>query len=438
MSEAPERKSKPPVHRDDAVAVLKRLRENGHVAYFAGGCVRDMLLGLKPSDFDVATDAPPDRVRQLFSNTQAVGAKFGVILVKHRQSTVEVATFRSEGAYLDGRRPSEVRFTTAEEDAQRRDFTINGMFYDPVADQVVDFVGGQKDLTDRVLRAIGNPDERFREDHLRLLRAVRFAARFQLTIEPATASGIARHAAHLKAISPERIAEELRLMLAPETRLVAWPLLWEFRLTQEIFRFVPGPRPETYDPSVSLPAKIDETMMSFGQALAAGTLSYQIQANGDIADVLQSLTSENIRKVVGAIRQALRISNEESDEMKWILSDLGMLLGNPAPGVAAMKRFLARPTAAATQKMLQALFEMGQHRDRMWIIGELATREKEDCSPEPLLTGEDLIALGMSPGPAFKNILNQVYDAQLENRIQTREEAMAMARSLSGSSPSTQ
>src|SRR5204863_2724342 len=153
--------------REDAITILRRLRDAGHVAYFAGGCVRDQLLGLTPKDYDVATDAPPPRVRQLFNNTQAVGAAFGVILVRHGRSQIEVATFRAEGAYLDGRRPSEVTFTTAEQDARRRDFTINGLFYDPVEDKVIDYVGGQRDLEHRWLRAIGDPDRRFAEDHLR-------------------------------------------------------------------------------------------------------------------------------------------------------------------------------------------------------------------------------------------------------------------------------
>ena len=194
--------------RDDAVAVVKRLRDAGHIAYFAGGCVRDTLLGLTPKDYDVATDAPPDRVRQLFSNTQAVGAAFGVILVRHRKSVIEVATFRADLQYKDGRRPEGVVFTTAEEDAKRRDFTINGLLMDPLeGDKVIDYVSGQEDLKNKVLRAIGEPNHRFEEDHLRLLRAVRFAARFGLVIEPSTATAITGHAEQLKRISPARVGE---------------------------------------------------------------------------------------------------------------------------------------------------------------------------------------------------------------------------------------
>src|SRR5215469_4321438 len=164
---------RPRSSREDALAVLLLLREAGHVAYLAGGCVRDLLLGTEPKDFDIATDASPDRVRKLFKNTQAVGAAFGVILVRHRKSQIEVATFRAEAGYNDGRHPSQVRFTNAEEDAKRRDFTINGLFYDPATQQLIDYVGGQEDLKAKRIRAIGDPVERFEEDSLRLLRAVR-------------------------------------------------------------------------------------------------------------------------------------------------------------------------------------------------------------------------------------------------------------------------
>lgn len=437
MSEASERKSKPPVHRDDAIAVLKRLRENGHVAYFAGGCVRDMLLGLTPSDFDVATDAPPDRVRGLFSQSQAVGAKFGVILVRHRQSTVEVATFRSEGAYLDGRRPSEVRFTTAEEDAQRRDFTINGMFFDPIADQVVDFVGGQADLKARVLRAIGDPDERFREDHLRLLRAVRFAARFNLSIDPATAQGIARHATHLKAISPERIAEELRLMLTPPiVRDRAWERLWKFQLIQVIFRTLPE-RPivvwRGHGDFPLFPMVGPNQPIDFGLALAALTLCYRMQES----TVDRLLHHSEIMRSTRACRTTLRISNEEANAMEGAM-DVGHLLRDDPPGVAAMKRFLARSTSPDARILMNAMNRASLHSSRIqWLEMQFDRLLAGDVAPIPLLTGDDLVAMGMSPGPAFKNILNQVYDAQLENRVNSRDEAMAMVRSLSNSSPST-
>ena len=200
--------------QDAAMAVVRRLRDHGHTAYLAGGCVRDMLLGREASDYDVATDATPDKICSLFSRTRKVGVQFGVVLVRQGRHWIETATFRTDVNYEDGRRPERVEFTTAEEDARRRDFTVNGLFYDPLEDRVIDYVAGRRDLEDGVIRAIGEPAARFAEDHLRLLRAVRFATRLGFQIEPETARAIRSHAAKIERISPERIREELEKMLA--------------------------------------------------------------------------------------------------------------------------------------------------------------------------------------------------------------------------------
>ena len=464
---APEIRSKPPCSRADAEAVLSRLRQEGHTAYFAGGCVRDLLLGLEPKDWDVATDAPPDRVRRLFSRTQAVGAAFGVILVRQGDSIVEVATFRSEGEYLDGRRPSKVRFSTAQEDAARRDFTINGLFLDPLNDdRVIDFVGGLEDLKARRLRAIGDPGQRFAEDHLRLLRAVRFAARFGLEIEVATAAAMERDAPLLKQISPERIADELRLMLTPPTRTDAWQLLWRFGLVEVVFRFLmhegtetrrhegggageerprdestkrrrdPGGSRRRFDFSL-VPAKsiflatAPGAAISFGLALAAGSICViwqQMRMSGDIRPHLERAGAKQIGR---AMRHALKLSNDELEELTGTLEGLGPLLADREPRVAMMKRFLARPTAALSRKLMDALHAVGICG---WRIAALRPRldelEQEDFAPPPLITGDDLTAAGLSPGPAFKKILNDVYDAQLEGRVGTRQEAMKMAMEM--------
>src|SRR3954463_13068290 len=282
-----DRPNKPRCDRADAEAVLRRLRQSGHEAYFAGGCVRDLLLGLEPKDWDVATNAPPARVRELFTKTEAVGAAFGVILVRHGRSVVEVATFRSEGNYLDGRRPSEVRFTSAQEDAQRRDFTINGLFLDPLEqDRVIDFVGGQEDLAARRLRAIGDAEARFGEDHLRLLRAVRFAARFGLEIAPLTAAAMESRGPLLKGISPERIAEELRMMLCPPTRSAAWLLLWKYKLIHVVMRFLPLREEVELNPSKSVfLATAPGAQISFGLALASAVLDVESHQGKDVLAV---------------------------------------------------------------------------------------------------------------------------------------------------------
>lgn len=429
-----EASSKPPCDREDALAVLKRLREAGHVAYFAGGCVRDSLLGLNPKDYDVATDAPPTRVRELFSSTQAVGAAFGVVLVRHRRSTVEVATFRAEGEYHDGRHPSSVRFTSAEEDAKRRDFTINGLFLDPLTDQVIDFVGGREDLRSRKLRAIGEPADRFREDHLRLLRAVRFAARFELEIEPRTAEAMLQSARQLKGISPERIAEELRLMLTGATRAGAWELLWRFGLIHEIFRFLPLKSETKLDPlrSVFL-SLVPGAPVSFGLSLAAGMLDARLQEQPSPQDVRLWLAKPAVQKAERALRQALRYSNEEADEMSDALLGVGMLLADLSPSVAGLKRFLARPAATASRRLLDALSAVGVGVERAAALRpRLAELETTNFHPDPLITGDDLSAAGLQPGPMFKTVLDQVYDAQLEDRISTKDQAMEMALRIAG------
>jgi poly(A) polymerase len=449
MSEvSPISTTKPPCLRADALAVLTRLREAGHVAYFAGGCVRDLLLGGEPKDWDVATDAPPARVRGLFSNTQAVGAAFGVILVKQGRSTVEVATFRTEGVYSDGRRPDAVAFTDAAHDARRRDFTMNGLFLNPkpeIRNQnwaegeietahgvVIDYVGGVADLKNRVLRAIGEPSRRFAEDHLRLLRAVRFAARFGLAVDEQTAIAIQQNATKLRGISPERVADELRLMLTPATRERAWRLLWEYGLVDVIFRFLPAePERAGFERERSLFLRAAPgRAISFGLALAAGVLEFRM-ASGR-RDVLGLVTRQEILLDERGMREGLKLSNDELGAMVSILEPLAILLANLEPGVAAMKRFLARPTARETRALLGGLAELGMFVARVACLeGRFGELLKGDVAPAPLITGDDLVAAGFTPGPKFKKVLERVYDAQLEGRAGSKEEAMKMARELS-------
>jgi poly(A) polymerase len=434
MSVMDDRGNRPPCERADAEAVLRRLRASGHEAYFAGGCVRDLLLGLEPKDYDVATDAPPQRVRELFTKTEAVGAAFGVILVRHGRSVVEVATFRSDGSYLDGRRPSEVRFTTAREDAQRRDFTINGLFLDPLdGDRVIDYVGGQEDLAARRLRAIGDPAARFAEDHLRLLRAVRFAARFGLEIAPSTAMAIEQRATLLKGISPERIAEELRLMLCPPTRSAAWQLLWKFKLIHVVLRFLPLKEEVALNPSRSIfLATAPGAQVSFGVALAAGVLDVELHQGNDVLTVVEK---KNVNRIAKAVDKALKLSNVEFNEMEQALGRLAMVLGD-APRLAQLKRFLARSTSGASRHLMDALEKVGGYGE---TIAAIKKRMDElagvDVAPQPLITGDDLAARGLKPGPVFKKILDDVYDAQLEDQVNTKQEAIDLAMKLASKPP---
>lgn len=419
-------RGKPQCFREDAEAVVRKLRAEAHVAYFAGGCVRDLLMGLRPKDYDVATDAPPKRVRQLFINTQAVGQAFGVILVRLGRSVIEVATFRSDGAYEDGRRPATVYFTSPEEDAKRRDFTINGLFMDPLeGDRVIDYVGGREDIEARRLRAIGNPGARFAEDHLRLLRAVRFAARFGLEIEKTTAEAIARDAAMLKRISPERVGDELRLMLTPATRNVAWELLWRFGLVGVVFRFAGVSGEGKLEPLRSIfMATAPGGAVSMGLALAAASLD--VHRHVGAADVRPLLERAAVGKMVQAMRQGLKISNEESEGMRGTLEGIAPLIGEERPRVAALKRFMARGTSGASRHLLDALDAVGLYRERVgWLRGELALLDGVDCAPLPLVNGDDLTAAGLTPGPVFKRVLEETYDAQLEGRVKDRDGALA-------------
>ncbi|MDB5296333.1 MAG: cca [Phycisphaerales bacterium] len=443
-------------HRADALAVVRRLREAGHVAYFAGGCVRDLLLGREPKDWDVATDAPPPRVRGLFPRTQAVGAAFGVILVRIGRSQVEVATFRSDGRYVDGRRPEEVAFTTADRDAERRDFTINGLFLDPLAaadgpdaeasadaaaaddgrvgGRVIDFVGGRDDLKAGVIRAIGDPGKRFDEDHLRVLRAVRFAARLGFAVEPTTAAAIRLHAPQLARISPERVAEELRAMLPPPTRPAAWRMLVDLGLAAVVFRFVAAPPAAAAGTGTG---RVDDVFafldpgdpVPFPLALAAAALQWLRHVHAAGADVRRHLTKPAVAGIVGGLRKALRPSNEEADAVEGTLHGLAVLAADEPPGVAGLKRFLARPTAGTSRRLLVALAAAGAvDAERAAVIeARLAELAQTDFAPPPLVTGDDLTAAGASPGPAFKRMLDAAYDAQLAGDAVTRDDAMAVA-----------
>ena len=430
----------PPCTRDDATTAVRRLRDAGHVAYFAGGCVRDELLGLTPKDYDVATDAPPQRVRQLFANTQAVGAAFGVILVRLGRSTIEVATFRTDGTYTDGRRPDTVTFATAEADAQRRDFTINGLFLDPLdGNKVIDYVGGRADLDAKLIRAIGNPDDRFAEDGLRLLRAVRFASRLGFEIEPTTADAIRRHAPELPRLSPERIGDELRRMLGPGGGFAqnADILLRSLGLARHAFRFLRADGPLDTRASITHQYALMH-MRTFASALASIAFSWQWYHAGMGEDPTALFTKSEVSRVVQGFRRELKISNDEADEVAGILLGLEWLLENPKATLAMKKRFVALPTSDHALWLLCArMMYMGDGVRQPWFEFEQSVRElaRTHVPPPPLVTGDDLTAAGATPGPAFKRALDAAYDAQLEDRVTDRSAALRLALDVIQAAP---
>lgn len=404
--------------RRAAAGVVRTLRDAGHTAYFAGGCVRDELLGMCPTDYDVATDARPERIAGLFRSTSHVGVSFGVVIVRlgprdqrwlRDRVAVEVATFRSDGPYSDRRRPDSVVYAGELEDARRRDFTVNAMFLDPLADsttpgvrgRIIDHVGGLADLSARVVRAVGDPEARLAEDHLRALRGVRFAARLGFALEPDTAAAIARHAADLAGVSPERIGDEIRRMLVHPSRAEAARMLRVLGLEAA----------------------------AIGPATGAGlTRLAGLPSEADVPTALAAWSLD--RGDNGAdLRRRLLLSNKESDDLARIVEAVGVFGRDwTGLGVAARKR------AAAADVFDRALLVFRTYDPE--TAGSI-DRDVRDLKaspagirPPPLLSGLDLIGAGFPAGPRFGPVLDRVYDAQLEGRVATRDEALAFARGL--------
>jgi len=416
-----------------ATEVVRRLVEAGHQALFAGGCVRDLLLGKAAKDYDVATDARPEQVRELFGKrkTLAVGESFGVIIVlpprKSGAQQVEVATFRTEGPYLDGRRPEAVEFTTPEEDASRRDFTINGMFYDPLAEEVRDFVGGERDIRRSIVRAIGDPQERMNEDKLRMLRAVRFAATLEFELEHDTAEAIRRMAVDLTMVSAERIGEELRKMLGDRHRRRTVLLLEDTNLWPVVFpelREMPRAEEDRWDRLLAALALLESKRFEPALALIAAELVDPIDPAGVR---FPEHKPEGFAPVLEVCRR-LRLSNEESDRVAWLAARLPSIEMIEELSLPQRKRLLAHPDAelliAAAEGVLAAREES---LVPVQTAREMLKQGEAHLAPPPLLTGKDLIDMGLRPGPNFKAILDDVRDLQLGEQIATREEAIQRA-----------
>ncbi|MFW6154754.1 MAG: CCA tRNA nucleotidyltransferase [Planctomycetota bacterium] len=397
--------------KEDALAVVRTLREAGFEALLAGGCVRDMLLGLHPTDYDVATNATPEQVAGLFKRVLMVGAKFGVAMVVRRRRTVEVATFRDDLSYADGRRPTGVRFSSPREDARRRDFTINGMFYDPIADEVIDYVGGQDDLRRGIIRAIGDPDRRMGEDYLRLLRAVRFAARFDFTIEPATREAIERHAPHLAQISGERIHDEMTKMLAGPNALAAMAEVHCLGLAEPIF-----------GPSVAGQASWQAGMQRLER------LADQRDPTLALACLLADADARTIRRLC----RHWGTPNELRDGLVHLASNLPRWKTAADLPLPAFKRLMASQTWNRLCKLWRAeerRLTGGESQSRA-IARRVEGIDPARIAPPPLVTGDDLKQLGLTEGPLLGRVLRTLYDEQLDEQLTTREQAMARAATL--------
>jgi poly(A) polymerase len=437
-----------------AEAIVERLRESGHQAYFAGGCVRDLLLGREPKDFDVATSATPDVVLAGFEKTFAVGAHFGVVLVvssapEGTEILTEVATFRNDGAYGDGRRPESVRFSkSAAEDVQRRDFTINGMLLDPlelcatgsIAGALLDTVGGQQDLAAGLVRAIGDPARRFAEDKLRMLRAVRFAARFEFAIETVTEAEIRAQAATIHQVSAERIRDELTRMLTEGHARLAFELLARTGLLEQVLPEVARMRgveqPPEYHPEgdvwVHTLLLLDNLPAGASATLAWGALLHDVGKPATFVRAPDRIRFNGHAEVGAAIAadicRRLRFSNEDTAQILSLVANHMRFGDVEKMKESTLKRFFRLPRFNEHLELHRIDCRSSHGLLRLYEYAKTRYRQTppDQVRPALLVTGRDLIEAGYPPGPLFKKLLALAEDAQLEGQISTREEGLAL------------
>jgi len=426
----------------NALAIVRRLVDAGFRAVFAGGCVRDRILGVEPKDFDIATDARPEVVLKLFDRTVAVGAKFGVIAVIVGDDQFEVATFRADAAYLDGRRPSAVRFGAIEEDAIRRDFTIGGMFYDPIADQLIDLVDGMRDLRAGIIRAIGNPDERFEEDHLRILRAIRFAARLNFTIDPATWSAMLRSAPKITQIAAERIGEEIAMMMTEGGAARAMDLMIASGLMQlllpEVVEMRGCAQPENFHPEgdVYTHTRIGVAMLPAGcsETVAFGILLHDIAKPRCRAETGDKVTFyghvEQGAVMAAEMLARLKRSRAVQERVAYLVKNHLKLCMAPRMRPATLKRMLAED---GFDELMEVAFMDAMASSSylgFWHFCKhaMSTMTAQEIRPPRLIGGDDLKELGFTPGPRFKAILKDVEDQQLDGLLANRDDALEYVR----------
>jgi poly(A) polymerase len=426
--------------------ICRRLRDAGYQAFLVGGCVRDLQLGRAPKDFDVATDAVPAAVQQLFPGSVGVGAKFGVILVIQDDAQVEVATFRSDIGYSDGRHPDQVRFSRSpEEDVRRRDFTINGLLLDPASGQVLDFVGGRADLERGLIRAIGNPEERFLEDSLRMVRAVRFAARFGFSIEPDTLSALRKLAPRVTQVSAERLRDELTRILTEGAARRGFELLEETSLLEtllpDVARMRGVPQPPQFHPEgdVWLHTRLMLERLPAGcsPTLAWGALLHDVGKPPTFSP--PAGPNDRIRfdghaeigaRMAEQICRNLRFSNEDIEQISALVAHHLRFKDVARMRPATLKRFVCmlRFDEHLELHRLDCLASHGNLENYHLIQRFLAETPPEQVRPPRLVSGDDLIALGLQPGPRFRKLLMAVEEAQLEGVLKDRTEALAFLR----------
>ncbi len=425
-----------------ALDILRTLREKGHEAYFVGGSVRDLLLKKKPKDFDVATDATPERISAIFPRTVGVGAQFGVTVVIRDGKPFEVATFRADKGYVDGRRPTSVRFTDAKEDALRRDFTVNGLFYDPLSKKVLDWVGGRDDLKRRVIRAIGDPERRFSEDKLRMLRAVRFACVLGFKIEPKTFRSIKKHAKKIRVVSHERVRDELVKMFTGPDPAAALTLLDKSGLLVEVLPEVAAMKgvkqPKQFHPEGDVFVHTRMLLEQLDRApvdLAFGCLLH------DVGKPPTFRRAERIRfdghdrvgaRLTEKILERLRFPNGDKDRIVACVEGHMRFKDVKEMRDSTLKRFLRRDTfeVELEQHRIDCLASHGDLSNWRFLKKKMKAFGAEALRPAPLLSGRDVMALGVPEGPEIGRILRAVEEAQLEGKLNTKEEATAWVRRL--------
>ena len=452
--------------KEFTISIVRKLRGAGYQAYLVGGCVRDLLLGREPADYDVATDATPDEVMRIFPETYAVGAQFGVVLVPvpkdpsvspvssvvsvsdpnhrgHGGKTVEVATFRSDIGYSDGRHPDEVRYSkNPREDVARRDFTINGLLLDPITNEVLDYVGGQKDLAEKIIRTIGQAERRFAEDKLRMLRAVRFAARFGYTIESGTFTAIQKLASQIRQVSRERVRDELTKMLTEGHARSAFLVLDESGLLHQVLPEISAmngvEQPPQFHPEgdvfVHTMLLLDKLPHPCPVTLAWGALLHDVGKPATFR-----VAPDRIRfdghvdvgvKMAEEICRRLRFSNDDTEQILALVENHMRFAHATRMNESTFKKFVRLPRFEEHLELhrIDCQASHGDLTSYEFTRKKIAALPPEAIRPAPLLTGEDLIAAGYNPGPRFKEILSAVEDAQLEGRLQAKNAALEFVR----------
>ena len=422
--------------REGANSICRILGEAGFEALLAGGCVRDTLLKVHPKDYDIATSATPDQVAQLFPNCISVGAVFGVQTVVLNDVQYEVATFRSDGKYSDGRRPDSVEFCDAQHDAERRDFTVNALFMNPETNEIIDYVNGQSDLSNRCIRAVGDPETRFGEDHLRLLRAVRFSSQLDFEIEADTYAALCTQASLLKGISAERIRNELERILTQPRASQAFQILLDTGLLAaflpELIATVDCQQPPEYHPEGDV---FTHTLLLLDHlesptfTLAMAALLHDI--GKPVTQTFEDRIRFNQHEKVGAsmtdsICNRLHLSNDHTDRITWLVAQHMRIGVAPDMRESKRKRLVREEGFDELLKLMRVdcLASHGDLSTYAWLKDYSENMPPEDVHPEPLLTGNDLIELGYVPGPLFKEILTALEDAQLEGEIDQRDAAL--------------